>query len=159
MNRADLKKIKAEYLSGGITLQELADKYGIPYSTLTKTCSKEKWKEKRKENGKKTERKIAELIAERDAKRVVTIVSVADKLLDKISEMLEQDVSNYNTQNIKNLTSALKDIKEIKGEKSDADMREQEARIKNLEKQAEKEADTVNEIEIVFNAGPEEWNE
>ena len=158
MNRADLKKIKAEYLSGGITLQELADKYGIPYSTLTKTCSKEKWKEKRKENGKKTDRKIAELIVEREAKRAVNIVSVADKLLDKISEMLEQDVSKYNTQNIKNLTSALKDLKEIKGEKSDIDLREQEARIRNLEKQAMEDTLEDREVNVVFDGDIEKYS-
>ena len=60
---------------------------------------------------------------------------------------------------LKEMATTMKYLKECKGVKSDADMREQEARIRNLEKQAEKEADTVNEIEIVFNAGPEEWNE
>ena len=38
-------------------------------------------------------------------------------------------------------------------------MREQEARIDNLRRQADKTEDTANEIEIIFNAGPEEWNE
>ena len=50
-------------------------------------------------------------------------------------------------------------IKEIKGIKSDADMREQEARINKLRKDAERDDDTTNEIEIVFNAGEEAWNE
>ena len=38
-------------------------------------------------------------------------------------------------------------------------MREQEARIAKLRKEAEKEDDTVKEIEVVLTAaGPEEWN-
>jgi hypothetical protein len=53
----------------------------------------------------------------------------------------------------------LKDLKEIKGCKSDADMREQEARIAKLRKEAEKEDDKVSEISVVFTAGPEDWNE
>jgi hypothetical protein len=57
--------------------------------------------------------------------------------------MLDMDV--YNTQNIKNLTSALKDLKEIKGFKSEADMREQEARIKKLVKEAQIGADEDDE--------------
>lgn len=60
---------------------------------------------------------------------------------------------------IKKLTAAIKDIKDIKGIKSEADMREQEARINKLRKEAERDDNTTNEVEIVFNAGPGEWNE
>ena len=59
---------------------------------------------------------------------------------------------------IKAIASSLRDIKEIQMLKSDLDKQEQEARIAKLRKEAEKEDDNVNEIEIVFNAGPEEWN-
>ena len=59
---------------------------------------------------------------------------------------------------IKAIASSLRDIKEIQMFKSDLDKQEQEARIAKLRKEAEKEDDNVNEIEIVFNAGPEEWN-
>jgi len=38
-------------------------------------------------------------------------------------------------QEIRHLTSALKDLREIKGQKSEADMREQEARIAKLERE------------------------
>ena len=54
---------------------------------------------------------------------------------------------------MKHLTSALKDLKEIKGFKSDADMREQEARIRNLEKQAEAEDKEDNEIKVIIEGG------
>ena len=47
-----------------------------------------------------------------------------------------------------------------KGLKTDADMREQEARIAKLQKEAEKTDDSdVTEIEVTFNAGEESWNE
>lgn len=54
------------------------------------------------------------------------------------------------TQSMKQLTSALKDLKDVKGFKTDADMREQEARIRNLEKQAEADDKTDNEIKVVI---------
>lgn len=60
---------------------------------------------------------------------------------------------------LKAIASSLRDIKEIQMLKTELDMREQEARIAKLQKEAEKEEDTVNEVEIVFKAGPEEWNE
>lgn len=59
---------------------------------------------------------------------------------------------------LKAIASALRDIKEIQMLKSELDKQEQEARIAKLRKDAEKEDDTVNQIEVVFTAGPEEWN-
>ena len=43
--------------------------------------------------------------------------------------------------------------------KSELDKKEQEARIAKLQREAEKEDDSTNEIEVIFNAGSEEWNE
>ena len=50
-------------------------------------------------------------------------------------------------------------LKEIQGVKSSLDQQEQEARIANLRKQADKDSDTVEGIEVVFQAGEEAWNE
>lgn len=125
-----LNKIKSEFISGEKTLQEAADEYKVPYSTLTKKSHEGKWKELRKECGKKTERKIIDTVSTKGAKKAVDIIDVADKLLEKASELMEMPLT---TQSFKQLTSALKDLKEIKGYKSEADMREQEARIKKLE--------------------------
>lgn len=60
---------------------------------------------------------------------------------------------------LKAIASSLKDIKEIQMLKSDLDKQEQEARIRKLQKEAEREDDTTNEVEIVFKAGEEAWNE
>lgn len=152
------QKIKAEYISGGTSYRKLAEKYGVPRTTLERKAKEEKWTELRRQAECKTEAKLLDAISDDAAETAVTINDVANKLLDKIYEMLNGDV--YNSQNIKNLTSALKDLKEIKGIKSDADKREQEARIAKLRKEAEKDDDSgVTEIEVVFNAGEESWNE
>jgi hypothetical protein len=60
------------------------------------------------------------------------------------------DTIALDTQSMKHLTSALKDLKEIKGYKSAADMREQDARIRNLEKQAEADNNSDNEIKVII---------
>ena len=62
-------------------------------------------------------------------------------------------------QGLKQIASALRDIKEAKMLRTELDRQEQEARIANLRKQAEKDDDTTDVIEVVFAAGPEEWNE
>jgi hypothetical protein len=76
-------------------------------------------------------------VSDKEADKAVNIIDVAAKLLGKISELM--DTVPLDTQSMKHLTSALKDLKDIKGFKSDADMREQEARIRNLERQVEKD--------------------
>ena len=153
----DWKRIKAEYIAGGISLQKLAEKYGVSFSTIQKKSMEEKWGNLRKKSRRKEEEKIIDYVSSTEAQKAIDIIDVADKLLEKITEIMDSAVTG--TQSIKNLTSALKDLKEIKGFKSDADMREQEARIAKLRREADREDDSINEIEVVLTAaGPEEWN-
>ena len=157
----DWKRIKAEYIAGGTSYRKLAEKYDVPFGTLRRVAEREEWTQKRAQVAQKTDTKMMEQISDDAAEKAVNIIEVADKLLDKIAAIVSalplEELSS--TQSMKHLSSALKDLKEIKGVKSDADMREQEARIAKLRKEAEKEDDTTHEIEIVFNAGPGEWNE
>ncbi len=75
-------------------------------------------------------------------------------------EKLLEAKSIVDRQGLKQIASALKDIKEVKMLRSELDRQEQEARIANLRKQAEKDDDNnADAIEVVFAAGPEEWNE
>ena len=152
----DWKRIKAEYIAGGTSYRKLAEKHKVSFSTLRKVAAKEQWTELRNKTRAKMDTKISDSVSDKEADKAVNIIDVADKLLCKISELM--DAVPLDTQSMKHLTSALKDLKEIKGFKSDADMREQEARIAKLQREAENEDDTVSQIEVVFNAGPEEWN-
>ena len=154
---ADWKKIKAEYISGGTSYRKLCEKYGVSRTTLQRKAKDEKWLELRSQTEAKTESKIVEAVSDIEAEKAIDIIDVADKLIDKIYELIDDSLKN--PQGIKNLTSALKDLKEIKGIKSEADRREQEARIDKLRKDAEREDNSINEIEVVLTAaGPEEWN-
>ena len=75
-------------------------------------------------------------------------------MLAKIAEVIDMvDTPN----GIKDISTAIKNIKEIKGIKSSADMREQEARIRNLEKQAEK-TDESNDITVTIGSEAEEYS-
>ena len=149
------QKIKAEYVAGGVSLRKLSEKYEVSFSTIQKKSMEEKWGELRKKSGRKTEEKIIEVVSSKEADKATNIIDVADKLIGKICEMLDGDVTN--AQSIKSLTSALKDLKEIKGYKSDADMREQEARIAKLQKEAQEEAQD-REITIVFGSDAEDYS-
>ena len=156
----DWKTIKAEYIAGGTSYRKLAEKYGVPRTTLERKAKEEKWTELRRQADGKAEAKIIESISAKDAKKAVNIIDVADKLLGKIEE-LAGIVGDADS--IKKLTSAIKDLKDIKGIKSDADMREQEARIAKLQKEAMDEESGTTEINVTFGGArseeSKEWAE
>lgn len=150
----DWKRIKAQYVAGGVSLRELSEKHGVSFSTIQKKSMEEKWSDLRKKQGRKTEEKLIEAVSNQEVKKAVDIIDVADKLLEKASELMEMPLT---TQSFKQLTSALKDLKEIKGYKSDADIREQEARIKKLEQ--ELNADNKDTTVIVrIDDDANKWN-
>ena len=154
----DWNKLKVEYIAGGTSYRKLAEKHGVPFGTLKRVAVRDGWATLRAQADEEATTKIIETVSTQNADRARKIVDAADKLIDKIIEMVERS-QTIDSQSIKHFTSALKDLKEIKGIKSDADMREQEARIENLRRQAEKDNVSAQPIEVVFNAGEEEWNE
>lgn len=73
-------------------------------------------------------------------------------------EKLVEARSLVDRQGLKQIASALKDIKEVKMLRSELDRQEQEARIANLQKQAEKDDDNNNEVVVIFGSEDgEKW--
>lgn len=128
----DWNKIKAEYIAGGTSYRKLAEKHGVTFAVLRRVAESEGWVELKAQAKHKANTKIVNSVATDMAKKSVKLNDVADKLLDKISELL--DNFELDTQGIKHLTSAIKDIKDIKGIKSEIDLKEQNARIDKLRK-------------------------
>lgn len=146
----DWKKVKAEYIAGGTSYRKLAKKYGVSFSTLRGIAEREKWTDLKAQARHNADTKLVESISEQNGTYSVSIYDVADKLLDKITDMLEGEYSSaLGSQSIRHLTSALKDIKEIKGIKSEMDLKEQEARIDKLRKEIEDEQKDTS-ITITF---------
>ena len=67
----------------------------------------------------------------------------------KKAEELIDNTPIWQPSNLKDMATTMKYLKECKGVRSEADMREQEARIRNLEKQAEAE-EKDNEIKVTI---------
>ncbi len=153
----DWKAIKAEYIRGGTSYRKLCDKYGVSFSTLSQKAMREKWTDLLKKANDKADTKFAEIVGGQQASRSAKILNVADKLLDKISGTIDaMDV--IDSQSLKHFTSALKDLKDIKGIKSDIDLKEQEARIAKLQKEAMAEEKHDNEIKVTIEGGLEEYS-
>ena len=142
----DWNKLKAEYIAGGTSYRKLAEKYGVSFNNLKNVAVKEGWAKLKEQAENKATTKMVNAISNDIAKKSTKINDVADKLLEKIIDLLDaSDLAD--SQTIKQCTSALKDIKDIKGIKSEIDLREQEARIDKLRKEAMDE-NTDNEIEV-----------
>ena len=143
----DWNKLKAEYIAGGTSYRKLAKKYGVSFSSVRFKAEQEKWTDLKAQAQHSANTRIVESIVDDSTKQAVNIDNVADQLLEKITTLLcKEDIT---TQSVKHLTSALKDIREIKGIKTDIDLREQEARIKKLQKEVEEEKKDTN-ITITF---------
>ena len=152
----DWKRIKAEYIAGGTSYRKLAEKYGITLAVLRNVAEREEWVKLKAQAQHKTNTKIVNAVSDIEAKKAVDIIDVADKLLEKIEAVAEM-VSDPDS--IKKLTSAIKDLKDIKGIKSDADMREQEARIAKLKKEAEDDTQTETTVTVKFEEDISKWSQ
>jgi hypothetical protein len=151
----DWKRIKAEYIAGGTSYRKLCEKYGCTLAELRAVAKKERWVELKAQAQHKADTKLVESISDREVQKAINIIDVADKLLGKIIEVLEGVTT---TQDIRHLTSALKDLRDIKGVKSEADMREQEARIAKLQRDAQEETEDKS-ITVVFGSDAEDFSE
>lgn len=158
---ADWQKIKTEYITTETSYRKLAEKHGISYQAICRRSKAERWGEQREQHMNKTVTKTINRISEKQVDRAAKLISVADQLLDKVQNIIEIGSAHLVApQNLKHLSGVLKDIKEIQMIRSDADMREQEARIKNLQKQADKEEDSNTEVTITFGSeGKSQWAE
>lgn len=151
----DWNIIKAEYIAGGTSYRTLAKKYNVSATTLTRLAIKEKWVELRQQAETKAEAKMVEEVSKSKSKTNIKINEVADKLINKMNATIDK-IDVIDGQTLKHFTSALKDLKDITGHKSDLDVREQEARIAKLQKEAESE-DEGNEIEVVITGKAKEY--
>lgn len=137
---ADWQEIKTEYITTNTSYRKLAQKYGVDSAVIGRRAKNEEWVKLRQRHVDKTQTKTLDAISSNQANRAARLQTVADKLLNKVESLLEQsDPLEMDTQSMKHISGVLKDIKEIQMIRSDADMREQEARIANLQRQAEKD--------------------
>ena len=87
--RIEWDRIKAEYLVGDITLQELAEKYHISLSTIYKKASSDGWKNGRKEVGRKVAGKMATRAARAREEKALKGINLAKYIADVWTDNLK----------------------------------------------------------------------
>lgn len=154
---ADWKKIKAEYVQGGTSYRKLAEKYGVSLSSIYRRTKVEKWADLRRQSEEKANTKIVESVASRKARSADQFDIIADKLLKMIGDGLEDGSITLIGKSLRDVTGALKDLREIKGLKSELDLQEQIARIEKLRKDTAPD-ETANEVRVVISSELEKYS-
>ncbi len=139
--RPNWVKIRYEYITTNISYRELAAKHNVSFTTLSKRAKREGWADRRKNNDDKVTAKALEKFSEQEAERRQNIMDTANTLLDRVDAILMMH-AELDPKDVRTLAAALKDIKDCKN--CDADIREQEAKIKNLERAASEENPVVS---------------
>lgn len=95
--KPDWNAIKAEYIGGGISQQELAEKHGIPYPTLRDRAHEEKWTESRRNARIKSVKKAEDKTADAAAANAVKLEKARAMAIEWVIKSLEQMPKNGGT--------------------------------------------------------------
>ena len=155
---ADWQSIKTEYITTDTSYRKLAQKYGVSYVQIGNVGREENWVELRKQHLNKTLTKSMNAIASQQASRAARLQTVADKLLTKVELLIEDDKGLLaDTSSMRDISRILKDLKDIQMIRSEADMQEQDARIKKLQKEAMVEKEN-NEVKVTISQDLDEYS-
>ncbi len=125
---ADWISIKNEYINTNISYRKLAEKHGVSFNTLKQRGHKENWTALRKKQYHKitteTTQKTADKIISYEVDRISKLIGLSDKVMQKIDEAIDQletisvngeliDTGLIDTHNLRQITQALKDVRDI----------------------------------------------
>lgn len=96
-NAPNWKKIKAEYIRGGISLRDMAKKHKVPYSTISKRAASEKWSDARQTRGIKMESKLVEKIADQQATKLARMAVLHDDIGEAALALILKQIQAFPT--------------------------------------------------------------
>lgn len=147
---ADWNAIKTEYITTDTSYRKLAEKYGISRVQIGNVGRDEGWVELRRQYLADTLTKTVETVAAQEVDRAARILTVADKLLNKIEAIVDAVDVDMPAKSVRALTAAVKDLKEIQGIRSKLDDEEQQARIDKLRRDAANGDDDDDDTGVIF---------
>ena len=87
-------KIRAEWLKGGITQKQLAEKYGVSLKTIQNRASKEGWKKAKGKIREKTEEKVSARIVRARVTHLEKLIEANEALLDGLVDLAKKIQKN-----------------------------------------------------------------
>ena len=155
----DWKAIKTEYITGNISYRQLAEKYDIPFRTVRNRAQEEQWGAIKSKTRARQEQRTLEKVVEQESTKLAKTDEKYFRILDKLFDRAEELVGNTEILTptmLKDMATTMKYLKECKSIKSDADIREQEARIAKLLKEAQEEDNSNTEFKVTFGGASSE---
>lgn len=119
--KPDWNAIRAEYIGGGVSQRDLAEKYGVTYAAIRNRAEKDGWVELRDEAQRKSNAAATQRIAEASADNATLAADIKRRLLQRIADTeaaFPKNTTEYKTYSkgvttvykLKDLTAAYKDI-------------------------------------------------
>ena len=91
---ADWLTIRNDYINGGGSYRQLAEKYGVPLRTIAKHAKDEGWQKLKTENcnaiATTLRQKTADAIVEQELSRISRLLKISDSLIGKIEQAVEE---------------------------------------------------------------------
>lgn len=143
----DWSRIRRDYIAGKGSYRELSAKYGVPLKTLARRAKEEGWPYLRKQAGHKAATKTVDAIADSKSVAGKKIYDAAIALIDKTMNGI-QAIDPEQAKALKSYSGVLRDLQEVLDLRPELDIREQEARIEKLRREAEKDTDTGTEFAV-----------
>ena len=128
--------IAAEYIEGDGSLRAIAEKHGIPWSTLRDRARREAWESFRRDARAADADPLPGGGSAAHDNGAERIFRVTDKLVRRAEEILDGG-GELGARELGELMRAIKNAKEIKMLRSALDEREQQARVRSLEEKNE----------------------
>lgn len=143
----DWSRIRRDYIAGKGSYRELSAKYGVPLKTLARRAKEEGWPDLRKQAGHKAATKTVDAIADSKSVAGKKIYDAAIALIDKTMDGI-QAIDPEQAKALKSYSGVLRDLQEVLDLRPELDIREQEARIEKLRREAEKDTGTGTEFAV-----------
>lgn len=146
----DWTRIKEDYVVRGLSLRSLSRKYGISYSTIQNRANRENWPLLRgagkvvntdfRENLNALCLRLLSLVEQAAEELSLSVVVTKTKVKTEDGECTTErrytePGGKVDCKDLKILTAALKDLRDLQMIKDPMDLREQELKIRNLERQ------------------------
>lgn len=106
-------ELRAEYVTTDITQRQLAQKYGVSPTQIARHSIKEGWVALREQRVSKVQAELFDKAVEDDVNRMQRILTVSDKLLERVEQYIETMPAELFGRDLKSLTGAIKDLKDI----------------------------------------------
>lgn len=87
--KPDWEQIRTEYIAdANSSYRKIAEKYGVPFTTLKKRATKENWYQSKLKAGEKTVKQVTQKIASRKATRIMKELDPALLAAEKINQLV-----------------------------------------------------------------------